>query len=314
MRSTRLLSAPRSWLNDITCSPDGREDEGVGSDYPPNLRTRETADMFLTLIIDRLLKNGGRAAIVLPDGALFGEGIKATIKEMLMRECNLHTIIRLPNGVFAPYTSIKTNLLFFSKGQPTETVWFYEHPYPAGQKSYSKTRPIRLEEFDAEKAWWGDEADGFAKRVENEHAWKIDFKTKKANAEAQAKPHWDEAKALNDQASVLEIQTRDLRDSLKDVKDAEQRKPVEDRMADLRAQAGQLRQHANDAKATGDRLYWPIYNLDIKNPNAPAEETQDPDVLLEKYKKLLADIEETQVQLKSELGLALAHHFDREGA
>lgn len=290
----------------------GLEDEGVGSDYPADLRTRETADMFLTLIVKKLLRDEGRGAIVLPDGALFGEGIKARVKELLLKECNLHTIIRLPNGVFAPYTSIKTNLLFFTRGKPTETIWFYEHPYPEGQKSYSKTRPIRLEEFDAEKAWWGKEENDFAERQENERAWKVDFKTKKRDAEAQAKPHWDKAEELTMQASTLENQVRDLRDSIKGVKELEQRKPVEEQMAELRANAEQLRRQARDAQAAGDRLYWPIYNLDIKNPNAPEEESHDPDVLLEKYKKLLAEIEETQEQLKSELGMALAHHFESE--
>ncbi|HOP39627.1 MAG TPA: N-6 DNA methylase [Geobacteraceae bacterium] len=290
----------------------GMEDDGVGSDFPAEVRTRETADMFLTLIVKKLLKNGGRGAVVLPDGTLFGDGVKAKIKKILLEECNLHTIIRLPNGVFAPYTSIKTNLLFFTKGKPTETIWFYEHPYPEGYKSYSKTKPIRLEEFDAEKAWWGKEENDFAEREESERAWKIDFKTMKEEAEAKAKPHWNKAEDLNNEASAVDGQIKDLRDSIKRVKDAEKRKPVEDRMAELKEQADKLRQEARDAQAAGDRLYWPIYNLDIKNPNAPEEETHDPDVLLEKYKKLLADIEETQELLKNELAAALAHHFESE--
>jgi len=292
----------------------GLEDAGVGSDYPSDIQTRETADMFLVLIVKKLLKDDGRAAIVLPDGALFGEGVKSKIKKLLLDDCNLHTIIRLPNGVFAPYTSIKTNLLFFTKGKPTETIWFYEHPYPKGQKSYSKTKPIRLEEFDAEKEWWGKEENDFTERQENERAWKVDFKVKKLTAEAQAKPHWDKAIELNNQASALDNQARDLRDSIKGVNDATQRKLVEDQMTELRAKAEQLRRQSADAQVAGDRLFWPIYNLDIKNPNAPEEETHDPDVLLEKYKKLLADIEETQEQLKSELAAALAHHFESEGA
>jgi type I restriction-modification system DNA methylase subunit len=95
-----------------------------------------------------------QAAIVLPDGTLFGEGIKTRIKQKLLRDCNLHTIVRLPNGVFSPYTSIRTNVLFFTKGEPTTEVWYYEHPYPLGVKSYNKTKPMRIEEFEAEKAWW----------------------------------------------------------------------------------------------------------------------------------------------------------------
>lgn len=291
----------------------GLEGDDTGSDYPEEFRTRETSDMFMTLIIEKLLKDGGRCAVVLPDGFLFGEGIKGRIKELLLQKCNLHTIIRLPNGVFAPYTGIKTNLLFFTKGQPTETIWFYEHPYPEGRKSYSKTKPIQIEEFDAEKAWWGAEENGFAERKENEHAWKIDFNSKKEAALAQAEPHWNRATELNEQASTLEIKIRDLRTSTIGVNGTEQRQPIEEQIEKLRGEVEMFRLQARDAQATGDRLYWPIYNIDVKNPNTPEEEILDPDDLLERYKELLADIEETQEQLKNELGIALAHHFQSEG-
>ena len=299
----------------------GYEDDGVGSDYPADLRTRETADMFMALIIKKLLKENGRAAVVLPDGFLFGDGIKATLKRLLLRDCKLHTIVRLPKGVFAPYTSIKTNLLFFTKRAAvgdgaehfhTDTIWYYEHPYPPGYKSYSKTKPIRFEEFKPEQDWWGNEADDFANRVENELAWKVDFKAKREQAEAAAQPHWTRAEQLNNQASALESQMRSLRESIKGVSTARKRSAVEDKIEMLRPQAEGLRLMARDAQAAGDRLYWPIYNLDLKNPNAPEEETQDPDVLLEKYKTLLGQIEETENRLKSELGAALAHHFSVE--
>ncbi len=146
----------------------GVEEDGIESNFPKTFRTRETADLFLLLIV-HLLKPGGRAAVVLPDGTLFGEGVKARLKEKLLHECNLHTIIRLPNGVFNPYTGIKTNLLFFTKGEPTKEIWYYEHPYPSGYKSYSKTKPIRVEEFKGEKDWW-------RKRAENELAWRVRIK------------------------------------------------------------------------------------------------------------------------------------------
>jgi type I restriction enzyme M protein len=148
------------------------EEDGIENNFPSQLRTRETADLFMALII-RLLKTGGRAAVVLPDGFLFGEGVKSTLKKSLIEECNLHTIVRLPNGVFAPYTGIKTNILFFTKGTPTRNVWFYEHPYPDGVTSYNKTKPMRFKEFAAEQGWWGDEADGFRARQITEHAWKL---------------------------------------------------------------------------------------------------------------------------------------------
>lgn len=301
----------------------GYEDDGVGGGYPADLRTRETADMFMALIIKKLLKEDGRAAVVLPDGFLFGDGIKGTLKKLLLRDCKLHTIIRLPKGVFAPYTTIKTNLLFFTKGSSiadgqehfhTDTIWFYEHPYPAGYKSYSKTKPIRLEEFKAEQEWWGSEANNFADRVESPLAWKVDFKTKREQAEAAAQPHWSRAETLNNQAGELEREAVDLRKSLVGTTDAPHREKIETKMAELRAQAEPLRLQARDAQAAGDRLYWPIFNLDLKNPNAPEDETHDPDVLLEKYKKLLGEIEETQNQLKSELAAALAHHFTLEAA
>jgi type I restriction enzyme M protein len=299
----------------------GYEDDGVGNDYPANLKTRETADMFMTLIIKKLLKEGGRAAVVLPDGFLFGDGIKGTMKELLLRDCKLHTIIRLPKGVFAPYTTIKTNLLFFTKGHRvddgsehfhTDTIWFYEHPYPPGYKSYSKTKPIRLEEFKPEQDWWGSEANDFADRVENELAWKIDFKTKREQAEAAAAPHWQRAEALNNEAAELEAEATALRKSLVGSTDAGHREKIDAQMVALRAKAEPLRLQARDAQSAGDRLYWPIYNLDIKNPNAPEEETHDPDLLLEKYISLLSEIEETENQLKTELAGALAHHFGSE--
>ncbi|MCI1678084.1 MAG: type I restriction-modification system subunit M [Ewingella americana] len=301
----------------------GYEDDGVGSDYPADLRTRETADMFMALIIKKLLKEKGRAAVVLPDGFLFGEGIKGTLKKLLLRDCKLHTIIRLPKGVFAPYTTIKTNLLFFTKGSTvddgteyfhTDTIWYYEHPYPAGYKSYSKTKPIRLEEFEAERNWWGSEDNDFADRVENGFAWKVDFKTKREQAEAAAQPYWQRAEELNNQAAVLESEASDLRRSLFGTTDAAYRERIDAQIAALRVQVEPLRLQARDAQAAGDRIYWPIFNLDIKNPNTAEEETLDPDVLLEKYKKLLGEIEETENQLKSELAAVLAHHFVDEDA
>ena len=132
----------------------GMEEDGIENNFPATFRTRETADLFLTLII-HLLKEEGRAAVVLPDGFLFGEGIKTRIKEKLLEECNLHTLVRLPNSVFAPYTSIKTNILFLEKGKPTESIWYYEQQIPEGVKAYNKTKPMRFEEFEGCMEWWG---------------------------------------------------------------------------------------------------------------------------------------------------------------
>ncbi len=172
---------PKERVNVIVTNPPfgGMEEDGIESNFPSEFQTRETADLFLVLIM-RLLKDGGRAGLVLPDGTLFGEGVKTRIKEALLTECNLHTIVRLPNGVFNPYTSIRTNLLFFTKGQPTTAVWYYEHPYPDGAKSYNKGKPIDISEFAVEKAWWGSEKDGFKARVENERAWRVPIEEIKA--------------------------------------------------------------------------------------------------------------------------------------
>ena len=190
----------------------GIEEDGIQANFPASFRTKETADLFMVLILT-LLKDGGRAAVVLPDGFLFGEGVKTRIKEKLLSECNLHTIVRLPNGVFAPYTGIRTNLLLFTKGEPTKEIWYFEHPYPEGQKSYSKTKPIRIEEFDLEKQWWGN-------RVENEYAWKVaveEVKEKNYNLDVK-NPHSIEEELL-DPVIALERYERSL-EELQRIKDA----------------------------------------------------------------------------------------------
>ncbi len=172
---------PKERVDIIATNPPfgGMEEDGIEANYPADFRTRETADLFLVLIM-KILKPGGRAGLALPDGTLFGEGVKTRIKEKLLTDCNLHTIVRLPNGVFAPYTSIKTNLLFFTKGAPTKKIWYYEHPYPPGAKSYNKGKPIRFEEFEAERKWWGSEKNGFKSRKETEQAWCVSIEDIKA--------------------------------------------------------------------------------------------------------------------------------------
>jgi hypothetical protein len=187
------------------------------------MQTRETADLFLQLIIE-VLADKGRAAVVLPDGTLFGEGVKTKIKKLLTEECNLHTIVRLPNGVFNPYTGIKTNILFFTKGQPTKEVWFYEHPYPDGVKNYSKTKPMKFEEFQAEIDWWGNEADGFASREENNQAWKVsigDIITRNFNLDIK-NPYQGETISHDPDELLAQYQTQqaeisELRNQLRDI-------------------------------------------------------------------------------------------------
>ena len=139
------------------------------NNFPQNFRTKESADLFLILMI-HLLKQGGRAGIVLPDGSLTGDGVKQRVRQKLLEDCNLHTIIRLPNSVFQPYATVATNLLFFTKGTPTKEVWYYEHKLPEGQKAYNKTKPIQVQEFDPIKTWWTD-------RKESDIAWKVPIQT-----------------------------------------------------------------------------------------------------------------------------------------
>jgi type I restriction enzyme M protein len=162
---------PKDRVDCIITNPPfgGMEEDGIEQNFPKKYQTRETADLFMALIMFLLKNDTGRAAIVLPDGFLFGEGVKTTIKKELLEEFNLHTIVRLPNGVFSPYTGIKTNLLFFEKGLPTKQVWFFEHPYPEGYKSYSRSKPLTIKEFDLEKKWWKN-------RKQNEYAWKVTAK------------------------------------------------------------------------------------------------------------------------------------------
>ena len=139
--------------------------DGVETNYPAQFRTTESDDLFLLLMI-RYLRDRGRAAIVLPDGSLTGDGVKERIREEFLKQCNVHTIVRLPNSVFQPYASVATNLLFFTKGEATKEIWYWEHKLPEGQKSYSKTRPIQKSEFASLKEWWN-------KRTENEQAWRV---------------------------------------------------------------------------------------------------------------------------------------------
>jgi len=151
----------------------GEEERSVVEKFPKGYQTQETSWLFLHAILDQLKKDG-RCAIVLPNGSLFASGensIGARIKQKLMKECNLHTIVRLPQGVFAPYTQIPSNLLFFEKGKPTEEVWFYEVPLPEGRRGYTKTKPMQVEEFDPCVEWWGGEnREG---REEGGNAWKL---------------------------------------------------------------------------------------------------------------------------------------------
>lgn len=168
--------------------------DGVETNFPASLRCRESADLFVVLMM-HLLKKNGRAAIVLPDGSITGEGVKQRIREKLLTECNLHTIVRMPQSTFFPAT-VSTNLLFFEKGKPTNDIWYYEHCLPEGQKSYSKTKPIQFDEFAPLIAWWNN-------RQESEVAWKVNVKDLKGWDLDIKNPNHASAKETYDISSII---------------------------------------------------------------------------------------------------------------
>lgn len=173
--------------------------DGVETNFPRNYRTTESADLFLVLMI-RYLKEGGRAAIVLPDGSLTGDGVKQRIRQHFLENCNLHTVVRLPNSVFQPYASVATNLLFFAKGAPTKDIWYWQHKLPDGMKAYSKTKPIQKKEFEGLKQWWDN-------RAENERAWKVsieDIAKNGYNLDIK-NPHIREEEKTYSSAELLEL-------------------------------------------------------------------------------------------------------------
>lgn len=263
----------------------GEEEASIKGNFPPNMQTAETTLLFLQYIMRKLrvagapvpggqpAARGGRAAVVVPNGTLFGDGISAVIKQAMLKEFRLHTIVRLPQGVFAPYTDIPANLLFFERGGPTDTIWYYELPLPPGRKKYSKTAPLQFEEFAPALAWWHA-------REEGPQAWQVDFAAKRAAALDAATPHWQRAESERNAAMALGKPVRELELALQTALGAD-KAALQERWRDLKAQQLAHEQAARLAQAEGDALYWPIYNLDIKNPHAKAElEHADPKDLI----------------------------------
>jgi type I restriction enzyme M protein len=202
---------------------------------------------------------------------LFGDGVCARIKQELLTRFNLHTIVRLPNGVFAPYTSIPTNLLFFDRTGPTKEVWYYEQQPPEGRKQYTKTAPIQFEEFADCIQWWNN-------RKESDRVWKIDFAREHEEALAKATPRWEAAKQAESQARLVrkEIESIDaeLTELEKVAREGDRvsaRRQIESKRTERGEQAAEelrLRELARSEKAAGDAIYWPVFNLDRKNPDA----------------------------------------------
>lgn len=256
----------------------GEEEAGIKANFPANMQTAETALLFLQYIMRKLRYNnsplppgegsgvrglsrqGGRAAVVVPNGTLFGDGVCAVIKEEMLKEFRLHTIVRLPQGVFAPYTDIPANLLFFQRGGPTDTIWYYELPQPEGRKKYSKTAPLPFEAFQPVLDWWN-------KREESPQAWRVDFAARRASAIESATPHWQRAEAERASALALGKPIRELEQTISNAANGDKAK-LQAQLRELKAKQQAHEAAAKAAQAEGDALYWPIYNLDLKNPHA----------------------------------------------
>lgn len=260
----------------LTNPPFGGEEEvGIKANFPPNMQTSETTLLFLQYIMRKLRVagapvqgngkasgRGGRAAVVVPNGTLFGDGVSAVIKEEMLKEFKLHTIVRLPEGVFAPYTDIQANLVFFERGGPTDTIWYYELSLPEGRKKYSKTAPLQFEEFSPVLDWWN-------KREEGPQSWKVDFAARRADALTAATPLWQTAENERNAALALSKTIRELEQAIQAANSPQKAELVEQ----LRAKRVEQQNHEQAAKLAqteGDSKYWPIYNLDEKNPQAKA--------------------------------------------
>lgn len=275
----------------------GEEEAGIKANFPANMQTAETALLFLQYIMRKLryaghgAEQGGRAAVVVPNGTLFGDGVCAVIKEELLKEFKLHTIVRLPQGVFAPYTDIPANLLFFQRGGPTEEIWYYELPQPEGRKKYSKTAPLPFEAIQPVLGWWN-------KREEGPQAWRVDFAAKRAAAIEAATPHWQRAETERARARALSKPIRELDQAIDHAANGD-KAALQAQLRELKAQQQAHEAAAKAAQAEGDALYWPIYNLDLKNPHAAQGlEHADPKELVaamrageEEVLRLLGEIE-----------------------
>ncbi len=317
VRHDNTLARPLiSWSKDervdivLTNPPfGGREEDGIENNFP-TFRTKETADLFLALIV-RLLKPGGRAAVVLPDGTLFGEGIKTRLKEHLMAECNLHTIVRLPNSVFKPYASIGTNLLFFEKGTPTKDIWFWEHRVPESQKAYSMTKPIRFEHLQDCIEWWGGA--GRKGREETPQAWKVEIRSIIDDARSRAKPHWEQSESFARSEAALKTRISDASAEVRTLEDGSNSPEAKRKLNALRANIAKWRDEAVKAgeasrreRSAGDAIYSAAFNLDIKNPHAIADDHGDPVTLLANLDAVERNVSTLRDQLMTIRAEALA--------
>ena len=281
----------------------GEEERGILKNFPEEKQTSETALLFMQLIMRKLKKQtpiqkGGRSAVVVPNGVLFGDGVSARIKEQLTKDFNLHTIVRLPDGIFAPYTGIPTNLLFFNAGETTKDIWYYQIKIRDGRKNYTKTNPIQFEEFEEVIQWWTN-------RTENENSWKIDFETLLSEKDEKAEVHRKIAKesetkfAKNkEKIDTLEKQFSESDNEKEKVKTAEE-------IYRLKSKNEELKKIIATEKQTAETIFYSAFNLDFKNPAQNNEVLHlEPDVLLQnvidKETKILELLNELKVELADE--------------
>jgi type I restriction enzyme M protein len=269
----------------------GAEDDGVLNNFPEGMRTKETAILFFQYIMARLKRPGGRCGIVLPNGFLFGMDVATEVKKTLLQRFHLHTVIRLPEGVFKPYTNIPTNVLFFDAGEAddsgwcTKEIWYYEHPAPEDH-NYSKTRPLEFDEFRPLLEWWDN-------RQENERAWKVPFLETLRRLEGEARPHWETASSAKQEAERLAGRIGEME---------KQARADGEAIKQLRVQERAQRELAREEQAKGDALYEAGFNLDLKNPStATALEHLPPEQLVasivEKERKILTIMGEIEALL-----------------
>lgn len=291
----------------------GEEEKGILGNFPEDKKTAETALLFMQLIMRKLKRKEkrGRAAVIVPDGTLFGDGVSARIKEELLANYNLHTIVRLPNGVFAPYTSIKSNLLFFEAGEPTKNIWFYELQLPEGRKNYTKTAPMQYEEYADCLAWWNN-------REENATAWCHNFSIAKKNVQREARPFWERAEKAELKAKSLAKEIKQVSEAIETLRkpnlalfetpktkltESAELEKLEAKRQRLREKETEQRELAKQEKAQGDAIYWAIYNLDQKNPRRKDEaEHLAPEDLVESIIAKETRIAEIMSEIKGLLG------------
>jgi type I restriction enzyme M protein len=282
----------------------GEEERGILNNFPADKQTAETALLFLQLIMRKLKRpvrgQPGRAAVVVPNGTLFGDGVCARIKEEMLKNYNLHTIVRLPEGTFAPYTDIPANLLFFDRSGPTQTIWYYQVPLPEGRKKYTKTMPMQVEDMAACKEWFTAK-----KRVESEQAWKIDFKILFDKAVSEATPHWDAAREAATRAHKIERLAKETKDELRaNGKDPARKAKLQSQLDEFEGAAAKERKLQSDEQAAGDAIYWPLFNLDLKNPNSADDLEHRPPrelvaSILQKEREILRLMEELQTEVEA---------------